>query len=72
MESMTAFVDELMKIGQSGLIPLLRKGGTLAMKHAKPAALVGAGGATILGGQRLIEDVRMAEAMRKRMSQAGY
>jgi len=63
---MKSFVDEVIKLGDvaalaaRGAIPLLRR-------HAGKVALIGAGGLGVLGVQRGIQDVRMAEQMRKQM-----
>lgn len=64
---MKSFVEEFIKLGgiaglaARGAVPLLRR-------HAGKLALVGAGGLGVLGAQRGIQDIRMAEQMRKQMS----
>ncbi len=69
MVSMDAFVDELIKIGSLQMIgQVARKGGEFALKHKAPLAAATAGGVGVLGAQRGIEDIRMAEAMRARMA----
>jgi len=74
MFKMSSFVDELIKMGAVEAAPgLLRRaasglwGGLV--KHRKPIALVGTGGAAVLAGQRGVEDIQMAEQMRKQMAQ---
>ena len=63
---MKSFVDEVIKLAGGvelaarGAVPLLRR-------HAGKLALLGAGGLGVLGAQRGIQDIRMAEQMRKQM-----
>ena len=63
---MKSFVDEVIKLGNvaeiaaRGAVPLLRR-------NAGKLALIGAGGLGVLGAQRGIQDIRMAEQMRKQM-----
>jgi hypothetical protein len=58
--SMESFADEMLKL--SGFV-----GGTIKAlgKHKKTLALGGAGAATVLLAQRGIQDVRLAEQIRK-------
>lgn len=77
MFSMTAFVDEIVKIGTAAeaatKAPGVLKGlMNVGRKHGKSMATLGAGATGVLGGQRLIEDVRMAEQMRDQMARRSY
>jgi len=70
MFKMSSFVDELVKMGAVGAAPgLLRRVLSGVVKHKKPIGLVGLGGVAVLGGQRGVEDIQMAEQMRKQMAQ---
>jgi len=69
MLHMNSFVDELVKIsnfqaGLESIRPLIEGAWKAGVKHKKPLGLIAGTTGVVLGGQRIGEDVILAERMR--------
>lgn len=67
--SLQSFVDELMKISNAKDVLVAAKETSVPFlrKHAPIMAAMGVGGLGVLGIQRGVSDIRMAEQFRKQM-----